>query len=64
MRQYLEARRDAGRTHVAISAESVRALPGLEARLERRLAAGGEVVAGDAAAAEGGVGAGTVAEGT
>ena len=63
LRQYLEARRDAGRTHVAISAESVRALPGLEARLERRLAAGGEVVAGEAAA-EVEAGAGTVAEGT
>jgi len=63
LRQYLEAKRDAGRTHVAISAESVRALPGLEARLERRLAAGGEVVAGEAAA-EVEAGAGTVAEGT
>ena len=45
LRQYLEAKRDAGRTHVAISAESVRSLPGLEARLERRLAAGGEAKA-------------------
>jgi uracil-DNA glycosylase len=45
LRQYLEAKRDAGRTHVAISAESVRSLPGLEARLERRLAAGGETKA-------------------
>ena len=64
LRQYLEAKRDAGRTHVAISAESVRALPGLEARLERRLAAGGEVVAGDAAAVvEAGTGT-TVAERT
>ena len=45
LRQYLEARRDAGRTHVAISAESVRSLPGLEERLERRLAAGGETKA-------------------
>ncbi|MDH4476229.1 MAG: uracil-DNA glycosylase [Verrucomicrobiaceae bacterium] len=62
LRQYLEARRDAGRTHVAISAESVRSLPGLEARLERRLAAGGEVVAGDAAA-EVEAGTGTVAGG-
>ena len=45
LRQYLEAKRDAGRTHVAISAESVRSLPGLEERLERRLAAGGETKA-------------------
>lgn len=45
LRQYLEAKRDAGRTHVAISAESVRSLPGLEARLERRLAAVGETKA-------------------
>ena len=63
LRQYLEAKRDAGRTHVAISAESVRSLPGLEARLERRLAAGGEAVVGDVGT-EVEVGAAKVDEGT
>lgn len=47
LRQYLEEKRDAGRTHVAISAESMKALPGLDARLERRRVAGSDAVGGD-----------------
>lgn len=59
LRQYLEAKRDAGRTHLAVSAESVAMLVGIEGRLERRLAAHEVVVsAGVSLEVTGEVGAG------